>query len=36
VQHVTVASDLPRSAGIDNWDGNLETVDRLVAEGKAS
>jgi probable F420-dependent oxidoreductase len=33
VQHIMVASDLLRSAEIDNWDGIIEGVGRLVAEG---
>jgi len=36
VQHIMVASDLLRSAEIDNWDGIIEGVGRLVAEGRAS
>jgi probable F420-dependent oxidoreductase len=36
VQHIMVASDLLRSAEIDNWDGIIDGVGRLVAEGKAS
>jgi hypothetical protein len=32
VQHIMVASDLRRSAEIDNWDGIIEGVGRLVAE----
>jgi hypothetical protein len=32
VQHIMVASDLLRSAEIDNWDGIIEGVGRLVAE----
>jgi hypothetical protein len=30
-----VASDLLRSADIDNWDAIIEGVGRLVAEGSA-
>jgi hypothetical protein len=36
VQHIMVASDLLRSAEIDNWDGIIEGVGRLVAEARAS
>jgi len=36
VQHIMVASDLLRSAAIDNWDGIIEGVGRLVAEARAS
>jgi probable F420-dependent oxidoreductase len=32
VQHIMVASDLLRSAEIDNWDGIIEGAGRLVAE----
>jgi hypothetical protein len=32
VQHIMVASDLLRSAEIDNWDGIIEGVGQLVAE----
>jgi hypothetical protein len=32
VQHIMVASDLLRSAEIDNWDGIMEGVGRLIAE----
>jgi hypothetical protein len=35
VQHIMVASDLLRSADIDNWDAIIEGVGRLVAEGSA-
>ena len=35
VQHIMVASDLLRSAEIDNWDGIIEGVGRLVAEGRS-
>jgi hypothetical protein len=31
VQHVMIASDLLRSAELDNWDDILEGVGRLVA-----
>jgi hypothetical protein len=31
VQHIMVASDLLRSAEIDNWDGIIDGVGRLVA-----
>ena len=34
VQHILVASDLLRSAEIDNWDGILDGVGRLVAESR--
>ena len=34
VQHILVASDLLRSAEIDNWDGILDGVCRLVAESR--
>ncbi len=36
VQHIMVASDLLRSAEIDNWDAIIEGVGKLVAEGSAS
>ena len=32
VQHILVASDLLRSAEIDNWDGIIQGVGKLVAE----
>jgi hypothetical protein len=32
VQHIMVASDLLRSAELDNWDAIIEGVGRLVAE----
>ena len=34
VQHIMVASDLLRSAQIDNWDAIIEGVGRLVAEAR--
>ena len=34
VQHILVASDLLRSAEIDNWDGILDGVGRLVADSR--
>jgi probable F420-dependent oxidoreductase len=34
VQHILVASDLLRSAEIDNWDDILDGVGRLVAESR--
>jgi hypothetical protein len=36
VQHVLVASDLLRSAELDDWDGILAGVGRLVAEISAA
>jgi len=32
VQHIMVASDLLRSAEIDNWDDIIEGVGQLIAE----